>query len=71
MDRKYPASSSTITWIFRRNDRGEGGMEQSNLTIVMTVEEMLHFMKLLRDDVVVNVSFEENGGDEDDDGEAV
>ena len=46
-------------------------MDNSNLTIIMTVEEMLHFMKLLRDDVVVNVSFEENGGDEDDDGEAV
>ena len=51
--------------------RKDKNMDNSNLTIIMTVEEMLHFMKLLRDDVVVNVSFEENGGDEDDDGEAV
>ena len=41
-------------------------MKKKELTLELTIEEMITFLNFIREDVIVNVTFEEKGGDPDD-----
>ena len=41
-------------------------MKKKELTLELTIEEMITFLNFIREDVIVNVTFEEKGGDKDD-----
>ena len=40
-------------------------MKKKELTLELTIEEMITFLNFIREDVIVNVTFEEKGGDPD------
>ena len=41
-------------------------MKKKEFILELTVNEMVTLLKYLREDVIVNVTFEEKGGDKDD-----